>query len=66
VGYPQMPLSEKADESDMDVPGRMIKKTCDQKDPRSKQGLQKAEAESDNIPWRELALKIMTAFIWAS
>jgi hypothetical protein len=67
VGYPQTPLSEKADESDMDVPGRMIKKTCDQKDLRSKQGLRsKAEAESDNIPWRELALKIMTAFIWAS
>jgi hypothetical protein len=48
-----MPLSENAHESDMDVPG-MIKEDL----------LSKAEVEADNIPWRELALKIMTAFIW--
>jgi hypothetical protein len=33
MGYAQMPLSEKGAESDMDVPRRMIKKTCDQKRP---------------------------------
>jgi hypothetical protein len=54
VGYAQMPLSEMADESDMDVPRPYAQK----------RRTIKTEAEADNIPWRELALKIMTVFIW--